>query len=490
MPALGEQLAGPGMVPGDQPRLLLISYHFPPGQSVGGLRWQMLAHHAEAHGWAMDVITVHPRSLAAPDLGRLAQLPASTRVFGVELPDPWIERLEDVASRAARRLRHRPVARGSAQGLAPAATPKAAATESLGREEIRWQPTRLRHWVRAYYALRTYWQERSWAIQAARFGRTILGRGSHRAVLSSGPPHVVHDAARSLARETRLPFIFDMRDPWSLVQRLPEAIASPVVYRLAEQLEKRAIREAALVVTNTGPARDQLQALYPEASNRIMAVMNGYDDDPLPPSRHGDRFILAYAGTIYLDRDPRPLFQAAARVIRELQLEPSQFGIEMIGNADSYGGVPVSQIGEEEGIGRFVRTGPARPRAQAMEFLAGATMLVSLPQDSDLAIPSKIFEYLRFEAWILVLAEPDSATAEALHGTSADVVAPGDVDAMTRVLRARVEAHRRGERPGAPTGTSHLSRRAQAKAFFAALDQRIGSPAEQAMTLEPLQCQD
>jgi len=488
----GEQLAGPAFVAPGQSRLLLLSYHFPPGQSVGGLRWQMLARHAEEHGWAMDVITVHPKSLAAPDLRRLGQLPASARVFGVELPDPWIERLEDAAAGAARRLRPRraSAAPPAEPGNRPPAAPPAARVGSLGREEIRWQPTRLRHWVRAYYALRTHWQERAWGMAAARFGQALLAQGVHRAVLSSGPPHVVHDAARALGARTGLPFIFDMRDPWRLVQRLPEAIASPVVYRLAEQLEKRAVAEAALVITNTGPARDQLQALYPEARDRILAVMNGYDDDPFPASRHGERFVLAYAGTIYLDRDPRPLFRAAARVIGELGLTPGQFGIEMIGNADNYGGVPVSRIGEEEGIGDYIRTGPALPRAEAMDFLAAATMLVSLPQDSDLAIPSKIFEYLRFQAWVLVLAEAGSATAAALAGTSVDVIAPGDVEEMARVLRARLAAHLRGERPAAPAGIGHLSRRAQAEVFFTALEQRIGPPAGRAATVEPLQCQD
>lgn len=111
-----------------------------------------------------------------------------------------------------------------------------------------------------------------------------------------------------------------------------------------------------------------------------------------------------------------------------------------------------------------------------MEFLAGATMLVSLPQDSHLAIPSKIYEYLRFEAWVLALAEPGSATAEALDQSGVDVVAPDDVDGMARVLAGRVRAFRAGSRPGRPTGVAHLSRRAQAEPLFQLLADRLGLP--------------
>ena len=51
-----------------------------------------------------------------------------------------------------------------------------------------------------------------------------------------------------------------------------------------------------------------------------------------------------------------------------------------------------------------------------------------------------------FDAWLLVLAEHDSATAELLRGTGADVVDPDDEAAMVRVLRARFDEFRAGKR--------------------------------------------
>ncbi|MBK9692204.1 MAG: hypothetical protein IPO73_11055 [Gemmatimonadetes bacterium] len=74
---------------------------------------------------------------------------------------------------------------------------------------------------------------------------------------------MVHEAARRLAARTGLPLVVDMRDPWSLVNRLPEDLASPVVYWMAGRFEPRAVREAMLVVTNTAAARRELQARYP-----------------------------------------------------------------------------------------------------------------------------------------------------------------------------------------------------------------------------------
>ena len=331
-------------------------------------------------------------------------------------------------------------------------------------------------WKRAYYAWLEAEKDLAWALRASDAAGAWLAEGGHQAIICCGPPHMPHEAARRLAAATGLPLVLDLRDPWRLQQRLPATIASPLWFRLAEHYERKAVAAATLIVTNTEPSRDGMRAVYPAQAGRIIAVMNGYDTDPLPPSRHDDRFVAAYAGSIYLDRDPRPLFRAAARVIATHQLTPAQFGLAFIGNVDSYGGVPLRQMAVEEGIASYVETGPSRPRAAAMEFLAGATMLVSLPQDSDLAIPSKVFEYARFHAWLLALASRESATGRALSGTDAHVVEPSDEEGIAAALEQRWLAFAAGQRPGRLLGSEPLSRERQAAILFDALALRL-SPA-------------
>jgi glycosyltransferase involved in cell wall biosynthesis len=214
-----------------------------------------------------------------------------------------------------------------------------------------------------------------------------------------------------------------------------------------------------------------MQALYPEHAERILAVTNGFDDDEeLPPSPASERFRVAYAGAVYIDRNPRTLFLAAARVIRELGLGPKDFAIELMGPVDGLDGLSVEQIADGAGIGSFVHVHAPGTRQAAAAFLATASVLVSLPQDSHMAIPSKVFEYMRYEASLLALAEPQSATAQLLRDTAADVVRPGDVDALADVLRRRYLEHREGRRPERIACDRRFSRRAQAERLFAAID--------------------
>jgi hypothetical protein len=213
---------------------------------------------------------------------------------------------------------------------------------------------------------------------------------------------------------------------------------------------------------------------YPAAADRIIAVLNGCDGAPMP-SAPRDRFVIAYAGTIYLDRDPRLLFRATARVAAELGLGPGEIGIEMMGDVASFDGHSVGTLAEAEGAGSLVRVYPRGRREEALAFLGGASLLVSLPQDSHLAIPSKVYEYMQFSAWLLALADERSATARLLHDSGADVIRPGDEDGMARVIRSHYLEHRSGVRPKPLASNPRFSRGRQAERFVAALEARLGA---------------
>ena len=454
------------------PRLLLISYHFPPSQAAGALRWQKLAALAAEHGLGLDVIAADPATLKAPDWQRLEELPRGTRIYGVRRPVLVLERLEALAVAALRSLR-----RGRA---APTrSTAPASAAEGAGgplvvpREVLRWRLTAPGDYLRAFEAWMYFARDAAWNAPAAAAARAIVRPGVHQAVISCGPPHMAHRAGWQVARRAGLPFIMDMRDPWSQARALLAHFASPLWLRLAARHEREAVRRAALVVTNTEAMGVAMQQAYPAAGDRVITVMNGYDEESIPKVPRGARFSIAYAGSIYLDRDPRVLLRAAGRFVRELHLRPEQFGIDLIGNVERFGDLSVAALARDAGLDGFVHLGPPRPRQAMMEFLAGASMLLSLPQDLPLAIPSKLFEYMQIDAWLLVLAKRDSATERLLRGSGADVVEPDDEDRLTAVLHQRYAEFVRGERPAPLAAGGRFSRRAQAEVLFTAIDRVV-----------------
>ena len=85
-----------------------------------------------------------------------------------------------------------------------------------------------------------------------------------------------------------------------------------------------------------------------------------------------------------------------------------------MGEAQSYDGVTVESLARNAGVEAFVRVQPRGSRAEAFAFLARAAMLVVLPQDSTMAVPAKLFDYMQFDAAVLALASAESATAQLL----------------------------------------------------------------------------
>ena len=459
-------------------RMLLITPAFPPESAVGALRWQKFAAVFAEHGIALDVVMHHPRQIDAPDWSRLNALPSDTRVFGVAAPEPRLQRVHRLLLAGRNRLR-RPAA-AAAHSVEPEARPGAAARAAdatVDRAVLRWRHARIGTIGATYRYLLRVAGTGAWSRAAAAWSLELTRRHDYAAVITSGPPHEAHAAGVRVARITGLPFVMDMRDPWSLNRRIPSQIATPLYFAQAGRAEARAVRAARFVLANTGAACERLQALYPRYADRIITVMNGSDDDPLPPPAFSDRFVAAFAGSLYMDRNPVLFFRAAAAAIQTLGATPAEFGVELMGHVASYGGAAVADLAAREGIGAYVALHPPGPRAAALDFLARAPLLFSLLEDLDDSVPAKIYEYVRFPAWLLILARADSANARLLRGTTACVLDPLDVSGMTAMLVRCFRAFRAGERPTAAAADGRFSRRVQAERLVAALGRLSAEPA-------------
>ncbi|MBK7947586.1 MAG: hypothetical protein IPK00_02310 [Deltaproteobacteria bacterium] len=466
-------------------RLLLLSTHFPPGQAAGARRWEKLAHFAAKRGFALDVVTLDPRDLEARDPTRLDGLPAGVRIFGVPARKHIASRPIDALSKLVRRFRRAPrletalpaqsaaapTASSPSTVPAPGTVPAALAGEDWPRREdilrAGYGPST---WRPALNALLEIADDAAWADAAAELAGRFFDPRLHRAIVSCGPPHMIHAAARRLARRVGVPLVVDLRDAWSERERLHASFASALWFRLAGLFEARAFEQASLVVMNTPAAAMLMARVYPALASKILSVTNGYDEEEGLVADFGPAFVIAYAGSIYLDRSPRNLFRATRQVARELELGANDLRIELMGNFEVE---LIRGMAREEGVeDRLVLHPPGNLRDVA-KLLSRAPMLVNLPQDSDLAIPSKIFEYIVRPAWVLALAVQASATGQVLAESRADVVAPEDVAGIARVIRARYLAYRAGERPKPIADDPRLGRAYQAGILFDAIERCV-----------------
>jgi hypothetical protein len=431
--------------PASDKRILLISYHAPPSNEVGALRWAEMAPHFAARGWGFDILALDPAALRSRNEALLGALPPGTRLFGIPDELPVFDRIVDRVVDLRRRVR----------ALLKVSSPPPAGAE-LASESAR-RPLTSRSVVNAFHSWREYAVGERWARRAAEVGGRVFVPGVHRWVVSTAPPQMSHEGGRLLSVRTGLPFLADFRDPW----RFSEWVSlGPAWLRRAEKYEVRVVAQSTITVVNVEPMRRIMQQAYPDA--RVLTITNGVDGAPVPTGPSGGKFIIGYPGGIYLGRDPAPVFEALAMMVRELSLRPEEIGLEFMGFFEPHIEARLRELAAAHGIGPFVAVHAGRPRPEALRFMTTCAVLVALQQGSDLAIPAKLFEYMRLPCWLLVIAGRESATAQLLAGTAALVHEPSDALGIKSALTPRYLEFRAGGRP-APLGTEErFGRRFQA----------------------------
>jgi hypothetical protein len=448
-------------------RLLLLTHHFPPSEAVGAIRWHKFAVLMGRGGWTFDIVSSGSPRMAGefPD-----DLPPGTRLWRVEFQDSLAVRAENAMLAVYGRTKRATMASRTDAAAGRDAAGAVVRAEGVRAEDVRWNLASPRGWVRLWFTLRDLAAGAAGARQVERAALHVAEPGRYRALITSGPPHFWHIGGGRAARALGLPLVIDLRDPWGVTDLVHEYFATPPWIAASARDERHAVHGAELVVANTVTLRDALARRYPHAAARIITVMNGIDDDPIPAGAAGPTFTIGYAGTIYFGRDPRPLFAGAARVVTELQLTPEEIRIRFIGDSTHYGGVPLQTLARQAGLASHVVVGGRVSRSEAHQFLATCHMLVSLPWEDGLTIPAKLFEYMRFPAWLLVFANPGSAMDLMLRGHDADVVGNADVDRVAAAIRRRYLQFRGGDRPSPVTADSGLSREAQAAVLLSAIE--------------------
>jgi len=297
----------------------------------------------------------------------------------------------------------------------------------------------------------------------------------HQVVVSSGPSHYMHVAAAMVSRRHHIPHVVDLRDPWARV-----VAKTPLDIVLADDEmrshEADTLARAALIITNTNAAAEVLGGRFPQLRDRIRCMPNGSDVQPVlaggvPPSV----FQIAHAGSLYLDRDPRPFMRAVARVRTKLQLDATQMRVVFMGPAARIGGQSLGELAAGAGIGDLFEDRAPGTRDAARQLMRDSLMAVAFQGETKTQIPAKVFEYVSFPLWLLALVGADSATADLLSGSDALVFNIDDEQKTAEAIERCYTQFRAGQLPRPVGYDGRFSREKQAERLIAELKTLTGA---------------
>lgn len=383
-------------------RVLMVAFHFPPQRGSSGIqRTLKFAEYLPQNGWQPLVLTAHPR--AHPDT--TPGLPV--------LPTGLIVR-------------------------------RAFALDSARHLAIRGRYLRL-------LALPDRWI--SWCLGAIPAGLALVRRYRPQVLWSTYPIASAHLIGLVLHKLTGLPWVADLRDP------MLDAVypADPLSRRVASWIEARTIRASARVVCTTPGAVRHYRQLFADVSpERFCLIENGYDDADFDIAEthasalvkpRGGPLVMLHSGIIYpLERDPRPLFAALAKLAEDGSLTPARFQLVLRAPVhDAF----LHALLREYGITTLVTIAPPLPYREALsEMLAAEGLLLLQAANCNDQVPAKLYEYLRANKPILALTDPLGDTWAAVQAAGIDTLAPlDDTVAISAALLKFVTLAQAGQAP-------------------------------------------
>ncbi len=353
----------------DLPRVLVVTYYFPPAGGPGVQRVLKTVKYLRDTGFEPVVLTVADGAFPSRDPSLARDVPDGVEVIRTRAPDPF--------------------------ALYGRLTGKGAQSVPTGAVDRDGLLARAALWARANVFLPD--ARVGWVPFAVAAGRRVLGQAQRAhapfaAVVTSGPPHSVHLIGRRLQR-TGVPWVADFRDPWTGINFYDDLPMSRPARAFDRRLERLVLQSADAVTTVSPAWAGMLAEAGDLPPGRVTVVHNGVDAADLGAAAdlaaRDDVFVLAHVGSLYATRDPVAVWDAV-RDLRE-RGQAERLVIRLVGRTDP------AVLESAQATGAPVEVVPYVDHARAVrEQAQAALLLLSIePFQADAGmITGKLYEYL------------------------------------------------------------------------------------------------
>jgi len=400
-----------------RPRVLLISYLFPPAGGIAVQRMLAMARYLPGNGMDVHVLCASNPGVPTMDASLVARIPP-----GVQVTRTWSPEIPY-------RLRQKLWSRLSAlRGSKPVPAPGQART----------QPDRkpsnpLKEAVRRILSPDP---EVVWVPGALRAARRIVKREGTDIVLVSAPPFSSFLIGNHLKRQyPSLTLVSDFRDEWlDFYLNAFEYFRSDSIRRRAARIEAETVQRSDLVLSITNSCVRTIRSRYPSVpESRFACLPNGFDPamfEGFHPKPHGEPFLrVAHVGTVYPAATPRYYLDAVDALEDAARARISTHFVGRITEEER-----PSLAGRKSHI---VEHGFV-PQPQAVAAMAEADVLLLTMTDPSFT-SGKIYDYLATGKPILAISprggEVDDVLRETGAGWLADPNHPESIrEALVEIL--------------------------------------------------------
>jgi len=395
-------------------------------------RWVKFAKYLPAEGWQPVVYTPENPEQLAVDASLEAEIPAEAEIIKTHIIEPY-----ELYKKFLRRSGH--------SKEAVEVNPVNAQNKSLAQKAAMW--------VRGNFFRPD--PRCLWIGPSVRFLKKYLKEHPVDLIVSTGPPQSMHLIGRRLAKETRLPWIADFRDPWTRIFYFKHLSMTRATERWHKKMEKKVLDEATAVVAVSPLVQQEFQAM---TLTPVELVTNGFDEcdydmggkdisgtdttcadndeqtlvkSLLTAGGPGKDFVITHTGLFAADGNPTVLWEVLAEKCASDEEFRSRLKIRLVGKTDD----AIIQSISDYGLTDNLTDLGYQPHSAAVEEQRKASLLI-LPLRKEpeykAVLPGKLFEYLASWRPVLGIGQPDGAMSMILNQTKTGVVLNWDDKASVR----------------------------------------------------------
>jgi len=366
-------------------KALILTYYWPPGSGPGVQRWLKFSKYLPHFNVQSTVITVKNGSYPSVDQTLLKDIPIGLAVHRTKTIEPF--------------------------ALYNALRGKKGRSVEVGMGNLKDNPStlsKLANYVRANFFIPD--ARKGWNSFAYKKAQEIINAEKPDCIITTGPPHSTHLIGERLKRETGIPWIADMRDPWTTIYYNAFLNRTEKSKKRDKALEDLVLSSASAIVVASPAMKDKLS----NRSEKITFIPNGYDEEDFDALNiiPREKFILAYTGNLKSNQNCKALWQAIKELAEDEHFK-NNFSLEVTGNVDQ--GILASW--KELGMEKVIKVQPFVPHKESINIMHSSHMLLlPVPQSENNKgiITGKIFEYLASRRPILSIGPKDGNAAEIL----------------------------------------------------------------------------
>ena len=375
---------------------MIVAREFPPSASVAAMRPLRLVRRIREFGWEPYVLTARPGCQRPVDVGLEQQIPPDVHVERVPCWSLW---------RHSKDWRH--------------ARPywKAACMLTLRVAAV------LSEWIVPIDI------EYPWSIAARNAGAALVRQHGIDLIWSTQPPLTSLCLARSISRQTGVPYVVDYRDVTHAIQ------GEDRTHRRSryDKTERDALLDAA-GITYTAPVNlATLHRKHPAIADKPACLAHNCFDATEALANPRSRFsrpTVVHGGFLYRGKRALDGFLEALRV-QASRSAVVHDALQFVQYGNRYGDVRyLERLGSDLIENETMTIEPMLPRGAFLSACRGADILLLVvghttgDQEHTGAIPGKLFDYFAAARPILVVGPPDCEAARWVTRLNRGIASP------------------------------------------------------------------